>query len=251
VIDQINKLIPLLRIFFPEQRKWMARIFILFGLPLVAGKVWEPYVNALLQRYLEIHIPVEAATYTGWTLIAIGLFLFSVNEILDRLPKRTHLSPEEMADRQSLNTLFREIHIPSIDMFVHYGKLSITYYPALHYYYGIEGFVNSSSFHIHDIAIKSAVEALHESLGEALNYGEFFRETPNHDLHKFDSRRDIHTDPRAKAAHDGFISSVYRTEAAMRTLCGLTRGKFPDFNFDETDKLALKNYRAYQSKSEV
>ena len=251
VIDQINKLIPLLRIFFPEQRKWVARVFILFGLPLVVGKAWEPYANALLQRYFDIRIPVEAATYTGWVLIAIGLFVFAVNEVLDRLPKPTQTSSESVADRQSLNALFREIHIPSIDTFVHYGTLSMSYYPALHYFAGIEGFVQSSSFHFHDAALKSAVEELHESLGEALDYGEFFHSTSNPDLYKFDSRQDIHANTSAKAAHDGFISAVYRTKTAMRTLCSLSRSKFPDFDFEATDKLALKNYRAYQSIPEV
>lgn len=34
-----------------------------------------------------------------------------------------------------------ELHLPTLDLFTHYGKLSATYIPVLHYFYGLEGVV--------------------------------------------------------------------------------------------------------------
>jgi hypothetical protein len=237
---------PIIRIFFPEQRKWMARIFIWSGIPLAAGQLWEPYVNALLARYLEIRIPTEAATNTGWAFIGIGLVVFIFNEIVDRWPKRAMESHADRSDRKSLVSLFSEIHIPAIDTFVEYGKVSMTYIPALHYYAGVEACVSTSNFYLHDAALRAQVNELYASLGKALSFGHFFRDVPNQLLQKFDSRHDIHRDERAKNAHDAFIQSVYETEQNMRALCSTVREKFPDFDFDATNAAALKDYRDTQ-----
>lgn len=249
--EQLTKVLPFLRIFFPEQRKWVARVFIVCGLPLVAGQVWEPYANALLSKYLEVRVTVEAATYTGWALLIIGMIVFVVNEVLDRLPKRLVVTAEDTADRQSLIALFSQIHTPSLDLFFHYGKLSMTYYPVLHYFYGIEGFVQASRFHIHDVNLKTTIEALYSSLAKALSFGEFFSQTANPDLYKFDSRHDIHMTPRAKEAHDTFIAAIYAAEGHLRTLCEQTSKKFPDFDFAATNTAAAENYRSYHAQTEA
>lgn len=251
VLKNLDKATPILRIFFPEQRRWVTRLFLLVGVPLVAGRFWEPYANALLSHYLDLRIPIEAATYTGWTLISLGLVVLAINETLDRLPKKAAVSLTEGADRKSLGVLFSEVHLPTIDLFVHYGKLSTTYYPTLHYFYGIEGYVNSANFHIHDQSLRRKILALYDSLKRALSFGEFFKETSSPAFFKFDSRHDVHRDPRAKAAHDGFLNAVYETEENIRALCQATREKFPDFDFETTNNAAIENYRAYQAAAEV
>lgn len=64
-------------------------------------------------------------------------------------------------------------------------------------------------------------------------------------LHKFDSRS-VHPSDQARLdeAHVKFVAAVYETEVAMRTLCRLTKSKFPNFDFEETSKVARANYRA-------
>jgi hypothetical protein len=251
MLDQLHKLTPTLRIFFPEQRRWLVRVFVLCGLPLVAGNLWEPYANALIQRYLGIRVPTEASTYTGWALLGIALLIFVANEIADRLPKPSIQNPQDVSDRQSLQHLFREIHLPSMDTFFHFGKLSATYYPALHYYYGIEGFVESSSYHIHDSHISHAVSELHRSLSKALDFGEYFRDTSNPQLYKFDHRSQTHNEAEIENAHAEFTNAIYESEAALKALCKLTKQKFPDFDFDATNAAAIQGYRAQNAETEA
>lgn len=246
MLDYLNRLMPIIRIFFPEQRKWVARIFIWSGIPLAAGKFWEPYANALLARFLEVRIPTEAATYTGWAFIGIGLTAFIFNEIVDRWPKRSIESHENKNDRKSMVALFSQFNTSAVDMFVDFGKVSITYMPVLHYFEGVNACVRASNFYLHDNTLKTQVDDFHTSLGKALSFGEFFDDMPNQDLKKFSSRHDVHQDERAKNAHDSFIESVYETERNMRALCGTVRQKFPDFDFDATNAAALKDYRDTQ-----
>ena len=181
ILDHVPKLLPILRVFFPEQRKWVARVFILAGIPLVAGQVWEPYANALLSRYADIRVPIDAATTTGWIFLAIGLVVFAINEILDRLPRRA-VSAEDESDRRACDEIFSQLHLPTLDSFIHYGKLSMTYYPVLHYFYGLEGFVQASSYQIYDARLKSAIDSLYASLSRALSFGEFFTHTSRETL---------------------------------------------------------------------
>lgn len=244
MLYKLEKFVPILRVFFPEQRRWVTRLFLGVGVLLVAGRFWEPFANALLARYFSVRVPVEAATDTGWILIGLGLFVLAINECIDRWPQKATEDLKGGADRKSLVALFSEIHLPTIDMFVHFGKLSSTYFPALHYFYGVEGFVTSANFHMHDQQLRAKCIALYGSLKRALSFGNWLAQTSDSRLLKFDSRHDIYRDPSAKAAHDEFLKAVYETEENIRALCQATREKFPDFDFGVTNKAALDNYHA-------
>lgn len=236
--------LQIIRIFFPEQRKWVARILIASAIPMLTGPVWEPYLNAVLRRYGDFVVPNPNVT-AGWVLLVCGLVVFAANEVLDRRPKQVRVPVEDVADRKTLLTLFSELHLPTLDQFIHYGKLSITYVPVLHHFHGSEGVVQASNFHLHDRVIKSEVGGLHAALSRALSFGEYFVEMPNEKLQKFDSRRDIHADPRAREAHNDFIQAVYDVETHLRALCAAVRSKYPDFDFEATNRRALDDYKSY------
>ncbi len=242
-----QKMLQVIRVFFPEQRKWVARILIVSAIPMLTGPIWEPYLNAVLRRYGDLVVPNPNAV-AGWILLACGLTVIVANEVLDRWPRKVEISIEDKADRKTLVTLFSELHLPTIDSFIHYGKLSITYVPVLHHFAGLEGVIHASNFHLHDRALKMELDRFHAALAKALSFGEYFVEMPNMELQKFDSRRDVHADPRAREAHDTFLQSVYDTEVSLRALCSMVRSKYPEFDFDATNRRAIEDYRSYHTK---
>lgn len=243
-----QKIWQAIRLFFPEPRKWLARVLVLAGIPMVSGPLWEPYLNALLARYAEVSVPSPNATIGG-ILLALGIVGVIVNEVLDRRAKRVSVSVEDENDKRTLYGLFSELHLPTLDLFIHYGKLSMTYTPVLHYFSGLEAVVLASKYHIHDRLVQEGVERLYASLSSALSHGEYFTETSNEKLQKFDSRHDVHADPRAREAHDAFIQSVYDTETHLRALCMTVRTKYPDFDLDATSQRALEDYRSYNEEA--
>ncbi|AYH27075.1 hypothetical protein N4227_14285 [Yersinia enterocolitica] len=237
----------IMRFFFPEQRKWVARALIAAGIPVVTGPMWVPYANAALEHYAGFSVP-DPNVSTGWKILALGLVVFVVNEVLDRRPKDKVASNEDVADRKSMEILFSNLYLPAFDQFFHYGKQSVIYVPVLHYFFGLEGFVQASSYHVHDAKLGSDVHGLHSSLCRALSYGEYFVEMSNADLQKFDSNRDTHVDPDAKRVYEDFISSVSVAEDHLRSLYTNVSAKYPDFDFTRTNQTALAEYREYYQK---
>lgn len=79
MIDQLNKLIPLLRIISREQRKWISRFFIVCAFLFATVRSCERHVNALLQSYLGFRVPVEVVDKMGVALIIIGFLVLAVN----------------------------------------------------------------------------------------------------------------------------------------------------------------------------
>lgn len=238
-----------MRLLFPELRKWVARALIAAGIPTVTGPIWEPYANAALEHYAGFSVPAPNVI-TGWVILILGLVVFAVSEVLDRWPRITVTSDEDVADRKSMEMLFSNLYIPVLDKFFQYGKRSVTYLPILHYFYGLEGLVQTSTYHVHDAELKSDVDGLYSALSRALSHGEYFVEMPNPELQKFDSQRDIHADPDAKKAQEDFVSSVFGAERHLRSLCRSVSAKYPDFDFSRTDRTALAEYREYYQKKE-
>ncbi|WP_323661100.1 hypothetical protein [Pectobacterium versatile] len=237
----------IMRFFFPKQRKWVARALIASAISMVTGPMWEPYANVALEHYAGFSVPAPNVT-AGWVILALGLVVFVANEVLDRLPRGKVISNEDVVDRKSMEILFSNLYLPAFDQFFHYGKQSVIYVPVLHYFYGLEGFVQASSYHVHDAELRSDVDGLYTSLSRALSHGEYFVEMPNAELQKFDSNRDFHLDPDAKRIYEEFVSSVYVAEDHLRSLYRHVSAKYPDFDFTRTNRTALAEYREYYQK---
>lgn len=233
-----------IRIFFPEQRKWVARSLFFAGLSIVAAPVWEPYVTALLARFVDVNVPAHSPIIGG-VLLALGLVGVVANETLDRWSSQAEVSQEVNADKDTLLAFFSELHLPSIDMFIDYGKSSFFYTPVLHYYSGVEAMVGSSAFHLYDSQLKGAVERFYNSFSDALSFGEYFIETNNDRLQKFSVGHGTDVDSRAEKACDEFLAAVYETELSLRALCKLKAEKYPEIELNFTNQKALEDYNKY------
>lgn len=232
---------------FPEQRKWIVRVLVLAGLPMLSAPLWEPYLNAALAKSFDVSVTTPNAM-VGGILLALGIMGAIANVVLDRKDKRIAVSQEDVADKKTLTMLFSEIYLPTLDTFIDYGKKSVIYIPVLHYFFGVDAVIRSSAYHLHDPKLREAVGHFHAALSKALSYGEYFVEMPNDTLQKFDSRHDVHVDPQAKAAHEDFIQAVWDTEHHIKVLCQLVQSKYLDFDLSETNRRALEDYRHHQAK---
>jgi hypothetical protein len=90
-------LLEILRIFKPDQRKWIVRIFITSGIGLISSKFWQPWVEAILEK--EFGIDLSYTSVPGWILISIGLLLYIFNTWQD---KEAHKEPTFKEEHDSL-----------------------------------------------------------------------------------------------------------------------------------------------------
>lgn len=84
---------------FPEQRKWIVRVLVLAGVPMLSAPLWEPYLNAALAKYFEVRVPTPNAM-VGGILLALGVMGAIANVVLDRKDKRIAVSQEDVADKR-------------------------------------------------------------------------------------------------------------------------------------------------------
>ena len=225
------------RFFLPEQKKWVVKILILTGTMIVSGvPIWVPILNAVLEKYGKFTF-AEPDPVIGWVLLAVGLIIFTVFEVVDRSPKTKAISAKDVADRNALDKLFSRIDLRPLNKFFHHGKGTMIYFPAVHYCEELGHLVSGAQFHLHDSQINRAVNGLQEALGQALEQIDYFGQASNEDLLKFESKRDIHVDPDARHARDSFLSAVRAGEENLRNLCRLVSTKYPDFDYEATSQM--------------
>lgn len=234
---------------FPEPRKWLSKKLVIAGIAMATGPFWEPYARALFARHTGIQIEPSDGT-AGWVILGLGVVFIGINHYLDRKPVIKVDPALAAADRETITAFFSTFHIPTLNSFIDYGKSMYTYVPVIYYYAGIQEFVESASFHLNDLELRTEVEGLYVGLNKALSQGDYFHSASNEKLQKFDSRRDIYRCPDARQAHEDFLSGVQETEVHLKALNRLIKTKFPDFSTTETSREALAERKRYQRQSE-
>ncbi len=86
-----NFILELVGKFRPGQRRWIVRIFIVSGISLISHRFWEPWLEAWLEKSLELNIAV--ADVPGWILISIGLFLYFFNHYVEKNENKLTVPP--------------------------------------------------------------------------------------------------------------------------------------------------------------
>jgi len=77
-LDYCYKLLKLWR---GDSRTRFAKLLFISGLPLIASPWWQPALEALISRYLQLNPDIfdaseRALFISGWVLIALGIFLY-------------------------------------------------------------------------------------------------------------------------------------------------------------------------------
>lgn len=155
-------------------------------------------------------------------------------------------STEKLKDTQTIVNLLNNIHTPTFDSYVHFGKLDLLDGNILHFWEGFNACVSSSSFHIYSEELGKIVNDLHASWKLSLSFDPYFTDTSNVSLLKFDSRYDIYRDEQAKFAHDEFGRAINTADEKFRELLSLVRKEYPSIDIDKTNKIAADHFRSYQ-----
>ncbi len=73
----LDFLLEVIRIFKPDQRKWIVRTFIVSGIGMISSPFWQTWIEALLEK--ELGLNFSYTTLPGWILIAIGVLFHLFN----------------------------------------------------------------------------------------------------------------------------------------------------------------------------
>ncbi len=204
---------------------------------------------------LSIEASTNSTHSSVWFFLAI---IFGIPAAFSLNPIRAHsaalrliLSPcgesaEKKKDSETVIKLLSEIHTPTFDSFIHYGRMHFFYGNIIHFWEGFNAKVGASSFHIHNHKLRNVVADLHKSWRKSLSFGSYFVDTNNVSLQKFGSHYDIFRDKDAGAAHEAFIIAVNTTDKMLRELLTIVRSEFPEIDLDATNEIALNDYRSYQ-----
>lgn len=213
------------------------------GVPVDANAVWSQLVTTCMRLNGES----GAVDYSNLAIILDDRMALWFDSYRRRSGAR--FPEQDLADQANLRVLFSEMYLPHIETFIARGKQSQVFGPIIHYYAGIQEFVMSAQYQIHDPDLASKVKSFEKSLREALSYLAYFRETSNPDLQVFDSRvHDIARDSAAADAHEDYLQAIYDTERSLHALCAKVSQRFPGLSFQDTNAAALRNYNHYQQK---
>lgn len=238
------------RLLFPKLRNTIIVALVVSGVSLVSGPAWQQYVDAYVYHTWNIKIP-PANEVSGWVLLTLGLLLLIAGEYRDReAAKQKGPSPKDVADSKALRKLFSTIHLRTLNQFFHHGKGAMLYTPATHYFDELEGVICAAQYQLHDQQMSTEFYGLYHGLRAALESMDYFSPASSPDLLKFDSEHDIYADPEARKVRDDFKEAVLAAERHLHNLCRLVSAKYPDFDFDVTDRLALNGYEESIRKAE-
>ncbi|WP_104003253.1 hypothetical protein [Marinobacterium lutimaris] len=94
----LDFLLEVIRIFKPDQRKWIVRIFIVSGIGMISTPFWQPWIEAILEK--EVGLNLSYTAIPGWILIVLGLLIYIFNEWQSRQSAK---APTFNQEHKSLN----------------------------------------------------------------------------------------------------------------------------------------------------
>lgn len=204
-----------------------------------------PYLDASTKQQLSI-VGFPVACVLGLVAALILGPIRAHSAALRLLASPAGDSLEAQKDKEILSKILGEIYTPAFDNFIYYGRSHIIYDNILHFWEGFNGIVISSSFHIYDERLRELILRLHAAWKKSLSFSQYFVQTNDGHFHKFNNLLNIYRDQDAKAAHDEFLVAINQADQYLRELLAKIREKFPDFDIESTNSVALADFRSYQ-----
>lgn len=90
--------LELVRIFKPDHRKWMVRIFIISGIPLVSSSFIQTLIEKAIEK--EFDLDLGFTSIPGWILIGIGICIYVFNIYQEN---QSHKEPTFREEHDRLN----------------------------------------------------------------------------------------------------------------------------------------------------
>lgn len=85
--------LEVIRMFKPDHRKWVVRIFVLSGISMISPPFWQPWLEIYLEE--ELNIDLSVASTPGWIFIVIGLAIYIFNIYQEKESKKEPMFKDE------------------------------------------------------------------------------------------------------------------------------------------------------------
>lgn len=195
---------------------------------------------------------IEPTTLEDERKSLAGTLRSAIVRVIDQDPARptAEMDPDQRKrqhDAKQIKWLFEQINIGAIDDYLERLPKHITD-AGHHMWIGFKAVLDSSGFHLYDQEVDKAVNEMADAYGRTLAHDEVYESTPDGRLHVF--TRGFETPAREKKAADDVKAAQKDMRRAFRTLLDLVRSKFPQVDFDATDKVAWADYKAHRARVE-
>ncbi|WP_122032958.1 hypothetical protein [Aliivibrio sp. EL58] len=183
----------------------------------------------------------------GVVFLAVAVYIFIRKQRREDLSRVQKLSTQELKDKATIKLILESFNTHELDVSIDRGHYSQFYAPALHYFYGVEGLAESSSFIIHDKQLLTFFRAFYQSFSAFCSHGFYFRQSSHADLHRFIKPHELGDWNQCEKYENSYLSDVTQFEVDYHNLIEHIKINFPDIDLNETNKVAVADYR-YHNK---
>ena len=128
------------------------------------------------------------------------------------------------------------------------GKTSYVWDPIFHFFSGFEAVLTASNFHVYDEELRNHIQDFYKDWDSSLSYGSHFTQTNNPDVLRLDTVMDLYKSREQEVAHREFTNAIWNAEKSFRVLLNYVRTKWPQFDLEETNRIAWKEYVELQER---
>ncbi|OVE70002.1 hypothetical protein CCS79_03045 [Clostridium diolis] len=142
---------------------------------------------------------------------------------------------KQQKDYAQIVMFLEEMHIPTFNIHFQTIRDSNTFrYDILHYYEGIKTVVQSLDFHLYDIEMSRLIEEFVDEISKSLSYSNYFYANGN--LLRLEDYK----------IEEEFRRHSFDASNKLKDLLKYIKEKFPNIDYNETNKRALEGYKRIQ-----
>lgn len=178
----------------------------------------------------------------GVLFLVVALYLFERKRKREETQDTEKVSVEDDKDKKTVLSILVSINTKVIDNAIERGRLLQFYDPVLHYYYGVKGLAESSSFMLYNEEIRNLFEHFYRTYKSFISHGAHFTQTSHPDLHRFVKSHEIGDWKKHEEYQNSYLSDVKAFDEAYRLLIGFVKRKYPDIDLAATNRAASDDY---------
>lgn len=184
----------------------------------------------------------------GWALIFLGVVLaffawFLLEQVkalngalrLLALPEPSSLTS---MDFSALNRVMSNLNVSALEYFIEKGHAGYFYSPIFIEITSFASAFETATFHISHVKLRESLRKFYSAWQGTMLYGQFFRETANPYLHRFDFPMDLPRNQYESDLHDRYMSNIALLEQEFKGLVEAIRKYAPNLDIYSASILA-------------
>ncbi|WP_100915954.1 hypothetical protein [Pseudoalteromonas spongiae] len=156
----------------------------------------------------------------------------------------------DQQDKKSLLFFLENMSTDVIEQGIERSESGQMYMPVLHYFDGLDELLNSATFKVRDTKLESSISHFYHSFSAYVSHSEIFTDSSHPNLKRIFKDHEVHDPKWLKNKIEVFQADLKAFSESYKTLISDISEKYPEIDFDETNKIALDDYQKYQSKDD-